>query len=490
MIRNAKNVRVVANSPVCADCFWADEPQSADRTDDAADDQALHLEGEHVLAEGTGGVLVLADAPQHATPRAAHQRPDERGDECRQAPADDHHEQPVAVDRLRAHVEAGGVVDRVEVFEERRPSVAPVGAARQPREARRVQEEADDLGDRDRDDGEVVGAKPQRRQAECERQQHRAHEHERQGPVPRPAVRDDRNGEGVGPDRREAGLAEVQQTGVADVDVESGGDDAVAGRRRTDGGVQGVPEDQVPVHPILSLLPSRPWGLMRSTRISTASAPTVLRSLALGTIHVQSSTKMPMMRLPSSAPNGLPETPERDGGEHQQQQREAHVPLDAELEPVEHAAQTGERTAENPHEQDHPIGVDAARRRQVGVVGDRSNGLAEPGLEQEERDADDHEGRRPDDEQRSRWQIDRPDRDRVALQRVLLERLEVAAEEVEEEVSQGECDTDRHDHHRRQAGSSTPQRPPQTLVEARLRTDRRSPPRDRQQGSGASRSRS
>ena len=56
-------------------------------------------------------------------------------------------------------------------------------------------------------------------------------------------------------------------------------------------------------------IPRMPCGRISRITISTTSAPTFFRSLALVTSQVQSSTKIPITRLPSSAPNGLPSPP-------------------------------------------------------------------------------------------------------------------------------------------------------------------------------------
>ncbi len=125
--------------------------------------------------------------------------------------------------------------------------------------------------------------------------------------------------------------------------------------------------------------------MIRATR-----APTFFMSLALGTTNVHSSTKMPMTKRADQRAERVAEPAEGDRREHQQQQREAHVPADAVLEAVHHAAEAGEGAAEDPHDEDHAVGVDAARRRQLGIVGDGPDRLAEPGPEQEEGDADDH----------------------------------------------------------------------------------------------------
>ena len=80
--------------------------------------------------------------------------------------------------------------------------------------------------DGDGDDGEVVGAQAQRRDAEDQAEDDPADEDQRDRRPQRPAVLGDRHGDGVGPDGGEAGLAEVEQAGVAEVHVEADGDQA------------------------------------------------------------------------------------------------------------------------------------------------------------------------------------------------------------------------------------------------------------------------
>ena len=113
--------------------------------------------------------------------------------------------------------------------------------------------------------------------------------------------------------------------------------------------------------------------------IRATSAPTFFMSLALGTTNVHSSTNIPITKRPDERAERVAEPAEGDRREHQQQQREAHVPADAVLEAVHHAAEPGQRAAEDPDEEDHPVGVDAARRRQFGIVGNGPDRLAEAG---------------------------------------------------------------------------------------------------------------
>ena len=220
--------------------------------------RALHLERDHVLAQRPGRVLVLADALQYATPRAAHQRPDQHADHRDHRPAEHHHEQSVAVEHLLADVEAIVVDPRVEVLEEPGPALLAIAATREPREPRRVDEVTDDLGRGDRDDRQVVGPQPQCWKTEEQGEGDRGDEDDRQGGVPRPVVLGDRDGEGVGPHGGESGLAEVEQAGVSDVDVEAHGDQAVRRSGSVDRRVQRVPEDQFPIHGFTSLIRCAP----------------------------------------------------------------------------------------------------------------------------------------------------------------------------------------------------------------------------------------
>ena len=61
--------------------------ETGQRTEEAADDQRLHLVGVDVLAERAYGVLVLADRLQHATPRTAHQQPGDQAGDRRPVPS-------------------------------------------------------------------------------------------------------------------------------------------------------------------------------------------------------------------------------------------------------------------------------------------------------------------------------------------------------------------------------------------------------------------
>ena len=58
-------------------------------------------------------------------------------------------------------------------------------------------------------------------------------------------------------------------------------------------------------------------------------------------------------------------------------QGEAHVPAHLLLEAEQDAAEAGQGAADDPAREDHPVGVDAGRRGQVGVVGHGADGLAD-----------------------------------------------------------------------------------------------------------------
>ena len=121
-------------------------------------------------------------------------------------------------------------------------------------------------------------------------------------------------------------------------------------------------------------------------------APTFFSSV--GIQSVDSSMNMPDHERAHQGAVGRAEAAEGDAGEHQQQQLEAHLELHLLLDAEEDAAEGGEAAAEGPHEQDHPVDVDARRGGQVGVVGHGPHGLADPGVLEQRRHADDHDERR------------------------------------------------------------------------------------------------
>src|SRR4051812_18385581 len=72
---------------------------AAEGADQTAEHQRLHLVGVDVLAQRPDGVLVLADGLHHAAPRAAHQLPDQQGEQRHDDPADEGHPELAAAPR-------------------------------------------------------------------------------------------------------------------------------------------------------------------------------------------------------------------------------------------------------------------------------------------------------------------------------------------------------------------------------------------------------
>src|SRR5690349_2096193 len=231
---------------------------AGDATDQAADDQRLHLVGVDVLAETAHGVLVLADALEDAAPRAAHQRPRHQAAQGDQEPADQQRPEVVGPPRDDAR-DADAAGERVEAREALVEALEAVLAAEVLQQRDRADRLADDLGRGDGDDREVVRAQAQRGDAERQGQEggrpqgHHAADPERQ--APRRHERRDR----VAADRHEAGLAEVEQPGVAEVDVEADRGQAVDRCDRSQTLLEALAEDAVPVH--VSCLLTDPLGL-------------------------------------------------------------------------------------------------------------------------------------------------------------------------------------------------------------------------------------
>ena len=202
----------------------------------------------------------------------------------------------------------------------------------------------------------------------------------------------------VAGDHHEPGLAEVQQAGVAEVHVQADRRQAVDDRRRSQRLREGEAEDVAPVHvdslpqPILCGLPSRPCGLISSTTMRTTSAPTNLNSAGTKSVD-QLGEQADDEGADDRAPDGA-EAAEHDGREDQQQQLEADLVVEALGEAEQRSGQARERGAADPDDVDHPLDVDAGRRRQRRVVGDRAGGLPDPGVLQE--------GRRGEQDRRAR----------------------------------------------------------------------------------------
>ena len=95
----------------------------------------------------------------------------------------------------------------------------PVGAAGEvvPVE----EDEPDDLAEGERDDGEIVAAQPEHREAEDHPPGRREDAGERQADPEAPAEIVGEEREGIGADRVEGDIAEIEEAGIADDDVQA-----------------------------------------------------------------------------------------------------------------------------------------------------------------------------------------------------------------------------------------------------------------------------
>src|SRR3954454_4389268 len=194
--------------------------------DDAADDQRLHLVGVDVLAEAADGVLVLADALEHAAPGAAHQCPHDEAAEGDEEPA--HQEGPEVVGAPGDHTgDPDAVAERVEVAEAAHEPLQAVLAAEVLQQRDRPDGLPDDLGRRDADDRQVVRAQSQRRHAQEQREHGGGQQPDDRAEPERQSPRRDEGGDGIAGDGHEAGLTEVEQPRVAEVHVQADGGEAV-----------------------------------------------------------------------------------------------------------------------------------------------------------------------------------------------------------------------------------------------------------------------
>src|SRR3954452_15431286 len=226
--------------------------------DDAADDQRLHLVGVDVLAEAADGVLVLADALEHAAPGAAHQCPHDQAAEGGEEPADEQRPEVVGTPGHHAgDADAGG--EGVEGGEAAVEALQAVLAAEELQQRDRADGLPDDLGRGDRDDRQVVRAQPQGGHPEEQGQHGRRAETDEAAQPKRQAPRGDERGDGVAAHGHEARLAEVEQSGVPEVHVEADRGQAVDRGDRSQTLLQALAEDGVPVH-VLCLL-TDPLGL-------------------------------------------------------------------------------------------------------------------------------------------------------------------------------------------------------------------------------------
>ena len=268
------------------------------------------------------------------------------------------------------------------------PKTPPVSGSR----AAAPGDVAQDLGGGDGDDGQVVRPEPQRGDAEEQAQHHGgADAHEQ--PQPQRAALVHRHGGAVGPHQHERHLPEVEQAGVAEVHVEPHRGQGVGGGGDADGGPQRVGEDLYEVH----AAPPRAGG---------SSDPLLDAEDALRPDHEhqdqdgQGDHHLELHRQPEGAglgghaddeaahggAIGGADPAEDDGGEHGEQQHEAHVPLHRLGGSQEDAGEAGQGRAEGPGVEDHPVDADAGSLGQVLVVGHGPHGGAQAGVAQNEAD--------------------------------------------------------------------------------------------------------
>ncbi len=112
---------------------------------------------------------------------------------------------------------------------------------------------------------------------------------------------------------------------------------------------------------------------------------------------------------------------------------------------------------------DDPVDVDARRRGQRGVVGDRAGRLPEPGVGQREAHRDQHRDLDAHGDEALGRGRDRADLD-AGLGDVLVVGLAAAAEQEQQQRPQEQGEADRDDHHGDQAGLAAPELAPEEPV--------------------------
>ena len=188
----------------------------------------------------------------------------------------------------------------------------------------------------------------------------------------------------VGGHGEEAGLAEVQQAGVAEVHVEADRGEREHHGLHADGRLEGVDDDPGPVHversvpqPTRCARPRMPCGRTRRMTIRMPSAPTFFSSTGIHSVDTEMNR--PTTMLPTSGAVRRAQPAEGDRGEDEQQDLEAHLEVDALGETEQDAGQPGQHRAGDPDHPDDPVDVDAGGRGQRRVVGDGAGRLADPG---------------------------------------------------------------------------------------------------------------
>src|SRR3954449_7679914 len=158
---------------------------------------------------------------------------------------------------------------------------------------------------------------------------------------------------------------------------------------------------------------------------------------------------------------GRAQTTQGDPGEHEQQQAEAHVPLDLVGDAEQDATEGGQRPAHHPDHEDDAVDVDPGRGGQVAVVRDGSHRLADLGALQHQRDEHQHDHRHDD---RGQGPVGHGENAVVDGALALVVGVGVGEPAVDDldQVAQDQGQADRHDQRGDQAGAAAPQRPPQT----------------------------
>ena len=153
---------------------------------------------------------------------------------------------------------------------------------------------ADDLGEGDGGDGEIVGAQPQRGQADQDAGDDGDQDGHGHGPPERPAGIDHQHPHGIGADAHEARLAEIEQAGEADIDLQAEHEDAV------DAGDHPHAQPEIDAHERAFLRPKIPRGISSRVRIRMAKP---MAGFQRGLKNrVDHSWARPMTMPPASAP--------------------------------------------------------------------------------------------------------------------------------------------------------------------------------------------
>ena len=187
-----------------------------------------------------GGVLVLANGADDAAPGAAYQEEHERGGERDQDPADDH--DPELVGGVAEGADPVATLhDRVEGVEAARDRLQAEGPARDLGGGGGADQQAQDLGGGERGDGEVFLAQAQGGETEHEGEDDAEPQPEGDAEPERAAPGRDGDGGAVGGHHHEGDLAEVEQAGVAEMEVEADHEQREDRGLRAEAGAAGVP---------------------------------------------------------------------------------------------------------------------------------------------------------------------------------------------------------------------------------------------------------